>query len=162
MALFGKSKDTPSQAISEPVDPGWYRNAKGKFPDLFTLDPEEAGLSAKGGVFLIWHGGIKPEWVYVGHAPDMASALLDIGRNKDVTYYENRGGLFVTWSFVLEEYRDGVVKFLQENLPTLVESANTYPENTQPVPVFSPGREPGRAQTAKPKPKPASEPAPEE
>lgn len=156
MAFFGKSKDTTqAPLVNEPVDPGWYRNAKGKFPDLFTLDPAEVGLSGKGGVFLIWHGGVKPEWVYVGHAPDMASALLEIGKNKEVTYYENRGGLFVTWSFILADYRDGVVKFLQENLPTIVESANTYPENTQPVPVFSPGKEPGRMQTPKPKPKTA-------
>ncbi len=146
MAFFGKSKEEKqAEAVSEPVDPGWYRTAKGGFPQLFSLEPEEVGLSGKGGVFLIWHGGVRPEWVYVGHSPDMAQSLFDIGKNKEVTDYENRGGLFVTWAFVLEEYRDGVVKFLQENLPTIVASANTYTDETAAVPVFSPGKEPGPA-----------------
>lgn len=155
MSFFGKSKDEEKQQapLGDPVDPGWFRTQRGGFPDLFDLEPDEVGLTGKGGVFLIWHGGVKPEWVYVGHGPDMAQSLFDIGKNKDVIYYENRGGLFVTWAFVLDQYRDGVVKFLQENLPTVVISQNTYDEETQPVPVFSPGKEPGRATaTAKPKP----------
>ncbi len=155
MAFFGKSKEEKQAAtVSEPVDPGWYRTAKGGFPQLFSLVPEEVGLSGKGGVFLIWHGGVQPEWVYVGHSPDMAQALFDIGKNKEVTNYENRGGLFVTWAFILDDYRDGVVKFLQENLPTIVVSANTYTDETTVVPVFSPGKEPSQATAPA---KPASE-----
>ena len=149
MDFFGKSKKTDGpQQLSEPVDPGWYRTAKGGFPELFSLEPEEVGLTGKGGVFLIWHGGVRPEWVYVGHSPDMAQALFDIGKNKEVTDYDSRGGLFVTWAFILEEYRDGVVRFLQENLPTVVISANTYNDETVMVPVFSPGKEPKPATAA--------------
>ena len=142
MGLFGGSKTSTPTVISDPVDPGWYRNNRGKFPELLILDPEEAGLSGKGGVVLVWHGGIRPEWVYVEHSTDLAKTLHEVGNNKEINYFESSGGLYVTWAFVVEEYRAGVVRFLQENLPTLIETASPYPEDTSPVPVFSPGKEP--------------------
>lgn len=144
MGLFGGSKPKKPEIVTDPVDPGWYRTKRGKFPSLLSLDPDEAGLGGVGGVFLIWHAGLRPEWVYVGHGPDLAKELYAIGNNKEVTNFENMGGLFVTWAFVVEGYRPGVVRFLQENLPTVIETANTYPDDTAPVPVFSPGREPKR------------------
>lgn len=144
MALFGKSKDPKKNpdAITEPVDPGWARTARGNFVNLLSLDPEEAGLGGKGGVYLIWHGGIRPEWVYVGYSDDLAKALHEAGNNREITYFEEMGGLFVTWAFVLDDYRPGVVRFLQENLPTVVPSGSSFNDDTVSVPVFSPGMEP--------------------
>lgn len=145
MGIFGKSKKSSKKnpdVITEPVDPGWIRSARGNFLNLLSMDPEEAGLSGKGGVYLVWHGGVRPEWLYVGHSNDLAKSLHEAGNNKEIGSFQEMGGLFVSWAFVLDDYRPGVVRFLQENLPTIIPTANTYDDDTMPVPVFSPGKEP--------------------
>ncbi|MDG2320212.1 MAG: hypothetical protein P8L79_08140 [Rhodospirillaceae bacterium] len=33
-------------------------------------------LKNKGGVFARWHRGVRPQWIYIGHTPDLWAALL--------------------------------------------------------------------------------------
>lgn len=143
MSLFGfgdgdKTTDVP--LVTEPVDPGWVTSPEGAFFSFLSLDPEEMGLSGVAGVYLIWHGGVRPEWVYAGHSIDMAADFHSIGKNSEITYYEKNGGLYVAWAPVMEAYRPGVVKYLELNFKTRVSNPGAYTENTQPVPVFAPTR----------------------
>jgi len=69
MALFGsddssKAKNAPM--FTKPVDPGWVFPPEGGFFPFLDLDPEAYNLGGAGGVFLIWHAGVHPEWVYAG------------------------------------------------------------------------------------------------
>ena len=89
MSIFGfsdddKMKDIP--LITEPVDPGWVTTPDGAFFPFLSLDPEELGLSGVAGVYLIWHGGVRPEWVYAGHTIDMAADFHSIGQNSEIYY----------------------------------------------------------------------------
>lgn len=143
MGLFGfggddNEKEVP--VITEPVDPGWVTTPEGGFFEFYSLDPEEQGLGGVSGVYLIWHGGVRPEWVYAGHTNDMASAFHAAGTNKEITYYEKNGGLFVAWAPVMEQYRPGVVKYLELNFKTMVANPDAYTDKTAPVPVFAPTR----------------------
>ncbi len=140
MGLFGIGDDDEVPVITEPVDPGWVTTREGGFFEFLSLDPEEIGLSGVGGVYLIWHGGVRPEWVFTGHTNDMAAAFHSAGQNKEITYYENNGGLFVAWAPVLADYRPGVVKYIEENFKTVVASSEMYTDKTLPVPVFAPKR----------------------
>lgn len=143
MSLFGRSQQKGSDApIGPPVDPIWARDSRGRFHRFLPLDPEEEGLNGKGGVFVIWHAGMQPAWVYVGQSEDLAGTLHMVGNDKDILSFEVNGGLFVTWSFVLKEFRNGVVRYLEETLHPLVPTQNDWPQETQPVAVFSPGSEP--------------------
>lgn len=139
MSLFGHSQHKDSDA---PVDPVWARDSRGRFHRFLPLDPEEAGLIDRGGVFVIWHAGIQPEWVYVGQSKNLAETLHMIGENKDVLSFEVNGGLFVTWSFVRKEFRHGVVRYLEETLSPIVPTQDEWPPDTRPVAVFAPGSEP--------------------
>lgn len=143
MGLFGfgsSNKEENVPVITAPVDPGWVTTPEGAFFEFLSLDPEEMGLGGVGGVYLIWHAGVRPEWVFAGHTTDMAAAFHSAGKNRDITVYENNGGLFVAWAPVMELYRPGVVKYLELNFKTLVQNPGAYKEETRPVPVFPPKR----------------------
>ena len=136
MAIFGFGKDddeTAGPAFTTPVDPGWVRNPKGGFFSFFDLDPEELHLNGVG-----WHRGVRPEWVFAGHTKDMAAAFHSAGNNSEIIFYEPSGGLYVAWAPVMEEYRAGVVKYIEENFKTLVPNSGSYTDSTSPVPVIAP------------------------
>lgn len=146
MGIFGFGKDDKEEdkapVFTKPVDPGWVRNPTGGFFSFLDLDPEELNLSGVAGVYLIWHSGVRPEWVYVGHTKDMAASFHSAGKNSEITFYEQNGGLQVAWAPVMEEYREGVVKYISENFNPLVPNTDGYSDNTRPVPVIAPIRTP--------------------
>jgi hypothetical protein len=137
MALFGFGDDDSKQ-ITEPVDPNWVRTPEGGFLPLLTLDPEELGLNNVGGVYLVWHAGVRPEWVYAGHSNNLAAALHQAGNDPDINYFEKNGGLFVAWAPVMEKYRAGVVKYLNETYNVQVPNVSDFSDETVPVPVIPP------------------------
>jgi len=141
MALFGsdKKKGGPRGPVfANPVDPGWVHNKDGSFYPFLDLDPESLHLKGVGGVYLIWHAGVHPEWVYAGVTNDMASAFHSAGTEPSINVYDKNGGLFVAWAIIKEEYRRGMVKYIEENFKTLVPNSGSYNDNTQAVPVFAP------------------------
>ena len=137
MALFG-TDNTETPTFSKPEDPNWVLTPEGTFLPLLSLDPEELGLANVGGVYQIWHGGVKPEWVYTGHTSDLAAAFHQAGNNSDINYYDKNGSLFVAWAPVKEPYRAGVVKYIQESFKTLIANDDDYTSKTTPVPVLPP------------------------
>ena len=120
-------------------DPKWGRNASGRFHRLVKLDADAPGLAGRGGVFVAWHAGVRPRWVYVGGARDLAGALRELFSNADVMAFEARGGVFVTWSFISDEFQDGVVLFLTDTLEPLVANPSVQRKKIDPVPVQAPG-----------------------
>jgi len=124
------------------TDPKWARSRKGNFHRLIYLRPGNEGLAGVSGVYVVWHGGLKPEWITVGKSNDLNGALESLLDNDDIEYYEKRGGVFVTWSQIKNEYQDGVLRHLIDTLDLLVPPAGTPGRNTKPIPVFPPGMEP--------------------
>lgn len=136
MALFGRKKPTiPTRPT--PVD--WGRNPRGQFYKFLTFDPEKAGLKGVGGVYVLWHSGVQPRWVYVGHSIDIAADLDALADNDEVMEYNSRGGLFVTWAPIKPEYRQGVLRFLTESMEPLIENPKAARITEEPVPVLVPG-----------------------
>jgi len=86
MAFFRKSKDAEYDALAAgpAMDPHWAEHEEGGFLRFTDLDPEEMGLSGASGVYVLWHGGFRPEWVYVGHDKNLASAMHRAAGNKDI------------------------------------------------------------------------------
>ncbi len=133
--LFSDGKKPSDQG---PTNPHWVTDAHGRFYRLVDLDPEKEGLTGTSAVFVIWHKGVKPSWVFVGKTRDLANALYDTGRNDDVMRNNIHGGLFVTWSLIRNEFQDGVVRYLTEVMQPKVNNPAAS-HSAKPIPVLIPG-----------------------
>lgn len=120
-------------------DPKWMRTTSGRFHRLARLDPDELGLSRVGGVYVVWHAGIRPQWLYVGRTDDLAATFRHLAKDGDVADYEVHGGVYVTWSLIRSRFRSGVVRYLNETLEPLIPNPNVARDRSEPVPVLLPG-----------------------
>ena len=137
MADTGHGNAQPLAA--EPRDPQWVRSPAGKYYRLVHLDATNAGLKGLPAVFVIWHSGVRPRWVYVGRTKNLAASLEIIPDNDDIMQYEVNGGLFITWSLIREGMQPGVVHYLSAVLEPLVANSEHPGKRVTPVPVLVPG-----------------------
>ena len=140
--LFGGDRDDVFSS-SKPVDPEWRRSPRGLFYRLVTFKPGDLGLSGVGGVFVIWHGGVRPAWVSADKTADLAVAIEEAQDNPDVNRFESHGGLYISWTPIKPEFRDGVVKYLRQIMDPLVDSAladGDIDEKAKPIAVHLPGK----------------------
>ncbi len=126
-------------ATGKPADPKWVRTASGRFFRLAKLDPESEGLTDKGGVYVVWHGGMRPRWLVVGHSNNLARTFHDLGEESELLAYEVNGGIWLTWSPILGEFRAGVVAYLAASLKPLLSLGGTPDRNAKPIAVMAPG-----------------------
>jgi hypothetical protein len=114
---FWKGKESPSSAPSgPPVDVSWQRDERGYFHRLLRLHPIEAGLSGIGGVYVMWTRGVHPKWIYAGATNDLGEAIGQARDTQAVLLFEGHGSVYVTWSTIKSEYRDGVANYLRSTL----------------------------------------------
>lgn len=141
MGLFGRKKSAPAKGYDgPPIDPDWARNRNGKYFRLIRFDPVVEGLRGIGGVFVIWHSGVKPRWVYVAMTNDLAPDMEAAMDRDDIMEYDINGGLFITWSPIKPEFRPGVFRYLHENMDTLVPNPEAKGVKADPIRVLQPGR----------------------
>jgi hypothetical protein len=130
MALFG-SGNKQEVKFASVQDPGWVKSPEGRFHRFIVLDAEKAGLTGIGSIYAIWHGGLRPEWVSIGKSEDLAG-------NEDIRNYNVCGGLFISWALIRQDYRDGVLRFLNDSMKPLVPGPDIPGENVTPIPVIGP------------------------
>ena len=140
LGIFNKKKKPEPAYTGPPLDPNWARNRRGKFHRLLHLDPVVEGLRGVGGVYVIWHSGVKPEWVFVGRTDDMSGAIERANDQEEIMDYEKNGGLFVTWSPIFKNRQAGVVRYLHENLQPVVENPEAKSIKDGPIAVVPPKR----------------------
>lgn len=100
---------------------------------FLTVNLDHPHFHSLEGVYIIWHGGQTPWTVYVGQG-EIAARLKAHRQNQSILQYSPHG-LFVTWSGVDRLSRDGVERYLIDNLsPRVVERAPT----ATPIPVNLP------------------------
>ncbi len=141
MALFRRSinKEIDALASGPPLDPNWAEHPDGGFHSFTEMDPEELGLKKASGVFVLWHGGLRPEWVYVARSDNISKALYALADNDDIMSYDQPNKLSVTWALVRREYQDGVIKYLTTMLDPLVDNPTDVKSDVKPIPVLPPG-----------------------
>lgn len=137
--LFGEPENAP------PPDPYWQRDPSLKFYRLLGLRPgRPPKLKGAGGVFAVFHRGVKPGWVYVGATRDLGAAVERLQDHPEVSEMEARGGLYITWAFIKDDKRDGVVAYLREQLkpeivdPEMDREMGCSPDKAKPIPVQRP------------------------
>ena len=137
MSFFSFGRDTEA-GTGTPATIEWTRGPSGRFYNLISFASFVEGLRGVSGVFVIWHGGVKPTWVYVGRTHDLAGSLKQLAQDEDILYYHRFGGLFVTWATFKEEFQAGVLKYLVETMHPLVENPDQPGPEVVPVPVTVP------------------------
>ena len=115
----------------------WAKCTGDRWCDFMALDLEPVVLQ-RHGVYIIWHDGSNhrgPEIVRVGQG-DIADRIAAHRGDEEITRYENRGRLFVTWAAVPARSRDGVERYLFDKLVPL--AGQRAPDARRPVPVNLP------------------------
>ena len=123
----------------DKTNPHWAKTPTGKFHRLLITDPEKLGLSGQSGVIVVWHGGLRPKWIYVDKSRDIASDLDKYMDDDDIMSYDKRGGVFASWAMIRPEYQDGVVKYLLESMTPLIDHPNPPRKSVESLAVFAPG-----------------------
>lgn len=145
MSLLRLLLQEPSTTATPDLsDPKWVKNSRGGYHRLLSLlTAEIAALSGIGGVYAIWHRGVRPGWVYVGASKDLCKSLQEARDTPGILAFESRGGLYVSWSPVVPDCRDGVVKFLKETcspaIPEPLPSDDSDARRAKAIPVKLPG-----------------------
>ncbi|SDD74365.1 hypothetical protein SAMN05421720_101404 [Rhodospira trueperi] len=130
---------------NKPQDPYWQRDPSLKFYRLLAIKPDRLKLGGRGGVFALYHKGVRPGWVYVGATRDLGDAVERMKDHPEVSAMDARGGLFMTWAFIKDDKRDGVVAYLRHHLkpevddPDLDREMGCNPQNAKHIPVLLPG-----------------------
>lgn len=142
MGLFGlfggkNKKTTPKSDIQ---DVAWSKNTAGKYRRLAFVELAQENVSGMSAVYVLWHGGVKPGWVYVGLADDLAMDLTDARQNRDIMENDMRGGLFVTWASFNPKAAPGVFAFLTDVLqPDIINPEADIYQNKAHIKVLPPG-----------------------
>ncbi|MBT4933551.1 MAG: hypothetical protein HOL66_06705 [Rhodospirillaceae bacterium] len=123
----------------DKTNPQWAVTATGKFHRLLITDPEKLGLNGASGIFVLWHGGLKPQWIFVDKSRDLGHDLDAYLDDEDVMNYESRGGVFASWAMVRPEYQDGVLKYLLESMAPLIDNPKPPGKDVTALPVMAPG-----------------------
>ncbi len=136
--FFGSKKG--GAAKSDVIEVAWSKNPQGKFRRLPFVELGSEDLSGVSAVYVLWHGGVKPGWVYVGMTDDLATDLKDAKQNADIMDYDSRGGLYVTWQVFSKSMGPGVMAFLTDALqPEIRNPESDIYRNKPHVRVLPPG-----------------------
>jgi len=136
--FFGGSKKGTTK--TDVLEVAWSKNAAGKFRRVPFIELAKENVSGVSAIYVIWHGGVKPGWVYVGMADDLAMDITDAKQSSEIMEYDMRGGLFITWQVFPKNMAPGVFAFLTDVLQPEIRNpeADMYSSKTH-VKVLPPG-----------------------
>ncbi len=126
----------------EKTNPHWAKTRGGSFHRLLFTDVEKLGLSGQSGIIVLWHGGLKPKWIYIDKSKNIAQDLDSYLDDDNIMDFDNRGGVFATWALIRPEFRDGVLKYLLDSMKPLIDHPKPPKKKVEALPVLSPGEEP--------------------
>tara|TARA_R110000868_G_scaffold47339_3_gene155366 strand:- start:1639 stop:2028 length:390 start_codon:yes stop_codon:yes gene_type:complete len=108
------------------------------YPRLSEFDATVSGLEDLGGVYAIWHLGVRPQWLRIGASENLSKTFEILTALEDVAVFDRNRGVFVAWAPVPEEQWAGIVKSLTARLaPALqglrLETESSIEEDALPV-----------------------------
>ncbi len=84
------------------------------YPRLLTFDGQE--LTGRSGLYAVWHLGVRPQWLRVGFATDLAAAISVLAKTPEIAAFAPHDGPFVSWCFGTAAEASGRVRYLAERL----------------------------------------------
>lgn len=112
----------------------------GSFPRLLHMDHDAIqAMPEGGGLLAFWHGGVRPQWVFVGHTTDLRNTVLQAQPHPDLILYDRNAGLWVSWAACDAEDRPAAVIYLNNELepalgPQAIAGAGAILEDMEPKP----------------------------
>lgn len=111
--LVGKISGKLSETFSGRGRGPWQPES-GPYPRLLLLDEETLqSLNDVGGLYALWHRGVRPQWIYAGHTADLGEAFAVARDLHDIGLYDHNGGVFVTWAPWPVDQRAAAVVFMR-------------------------------------------------
>jgi len=104
----------------------WIKCTGEQWCPLLTVNLAHSHFDGLEGVYIIWHGQPDPAVVYVGQG-NIRDRLTQHRQDSAILAYEKQI-LYVTWTRVSSEYRDGIERFLAESWKPKV--GHSYPSAT--------------------------------
>jgi hypothetical protein len=91
-----------------------WNPAGGNYPRL--LHFESRDLSGRAGLYLLWHLGVRPQWLRVGYSADLGAAVRVLAATPEIVDFASNDGPFLSWSLCTAESAPGLVNFLMGRL----------------------------------------------
>ena len=113
----------------------WVRCQGDVWCPLNSVNLNHEHFADMNGVYLIWHGGEKPQVAYVGQG-EIKKRIAAHRNNQDIQQYQ-QFGLYVTWARLSEKDRNGVERYLAQTWKPKVGN-HDHLGNASPIPVNSP------------------------
>jgi hypothetical protein len=108
---------------------GW-RPADAAYPSLFDLAGHGAALDGKGGIYAVWHLGVRPQWLRIGAGANLLECLTAAAAAPQMSTYRGNGGVFAAWSLPDAARRPGIVLHLRTRLEPVLQHLALPGENT--------------------------------
>jgi len=118
------------------------------YPRLLATDLPAAALQGKTGVYAIWHLGVRPQWLRIRAASDLAAALFAAKSVEPILAYQPNGGLYVAWMLAPVGRAPGLAATLIAELRPMIQEpvlAGDLPGKAEPLACQPP---PGTEQPA--------------
>ncbi len=107
------------------------------YPRLLDLDPAALGLSSQDGIYAVWHLGVRPQWLRVGAASNLAAALSQLAHTSWIIAHKDNQGVFVAWAFPPQNQSTGLIRYLAETLSPAFQT-EPFPEDRAFDPAVRP------------------------
>lgn len=115
--LVNKLSDKLANTLSPKSDRGPWRPKSVPYPLLLEMTDEDLlPLAEKSGVFVLWHRGIRPQWIFCGYSSDLVVALAAARGDHDVQKYALNEGVYVAWAQLSVEDCAGVTLHLRQHM----------------------------------------------
>lgn len=88
--------------------------AAGTYPRLLPYDAR--ALSGRAGLYLLWHLGVRPQWLRAGFSNDLGAAAAQLAGDAEIAAFAAHDGPFLAWSFCPPARAPGLVKDLIDRL----------------------------------------------
>lgn len=101
----------PGRATSPAI--AWQPDSA-RYPRLLSFDPQP--LVGRSGLYLLWHLGVRPQWLRAGSAKDLGAAAGHLCKTPEVAAFIPHDGPFLSWAFCALDAAPGLVNFLAARL----------------------------------------------
>jgi len=132
MVVGKRLKSLVKQLTEPPAAKSPWRPSDKPYPLLSEVDPAAAGLVGVPGIAAIWHLGVRPQWLRVVAARDLAAAIRSAAQNPAIISYKPNGGVYVAWAPLPLPALHGHVQHLTAILKPLLQTARLTSEVDQP------------------------------
>ena len=121
------------------------------YPRLLAPDLPMPTLNGVGGVYAIWHLGVRPQWLRVRAAADIGAALSAAKTFAPILAFQPNGGLYAAWMTAAPEKSAGLARGLIAQLRPVLQNPLLAgdidaPKNVAAIPCPPP---PGSEQPSK-------------